>query len=137
MKIAFFWVVIFFSIGPPVCLAQSPLAYNLHNLTNSVEVAGGSPFGYSTRVYADRADYAQQRVSSFYGNSYDYNYHNQNAEQQHQQQHSPSKTVSFFDNRRLNGYHRDMETWRKEEKAKLKGQGRYDRDAIEYVYGIR
>ena len=36
--------------------------------------------------------------------------------------------------RRYNGYYRDMEEWRKSERSKLKREGRYDREAIEYIY---
>lgn len=44
-------------------------------------------------------------------------------------------TKTFFENRQLNSYYRDLETWQKETRRELKRSGLYDREAIEYIYG--
>jgi hypothetical protein len=46
------------------------------------------------------------------------------------------KTRTFFENRQINGYYRDIEEWQKNTRRQLRGAGLYDREAIEYIYGI-
>jgi len=46
------------------------------------------------------------------------------------------KTRTFFENRQINGYYRDIEEWQKNTRRQLRGAGVYDREAIEYIYGI-
>lgn len=43
---------------------------------------------------------------------------------------------TYFEKRQINGYYRDMETWQKEERSRLKRYGLYDKEAIEYLYNI-
>jgi hypothetical protein len=45
------------------------------------------------------------------------------------------QTSTFFDNRQLNSYYRDLEAWQKAERVQLKRYGIYDREAIERLYG--
>lgn len=45
-------------------------------------------------------------------------------------------THTYFKNRQLNGYYRDLEEWQKKTRKELKAAGLYDRDAIRYVYGM-
>lgn len=45
-------------------------------------------------------------------------------------------TNTYFRNRQLNGYYRDLEEWQKKTRKELKAAGLYDRDAIRYVYGM-
>lgn len=45
-------------------------------------------------------------------------------------------TRVFFEKRQINGYYRDLEQWQKQARKDLKAAGIYDRDAIEYLYGI-
>ena len=47
------------------------------------------------------------------------------------------RTRTFFENRQLNRFYRDLEDWQKEERMALKRAGIYNREAIEYLYGIR
>lgn len=42
----------------------------------------------------------------------------------------------FYQKRQLGGYYRDIEAWQKQARKELKDAGLYDRDAIEYIYGI-
>jgi hypothetical protein len=45
-------------------------------------------------------------------------------------------TNTYFQNRQLNGYYRDLEEWQKKTKKELKASGLYDREAIRYLYGM-
>jgi len=144
-KIGYFLGVICI-MTTPICLAQSPLALNLHNLINSVEVAGTNPLGDSSRVHEENLKMAQEKIATFYGDSYDYNYRNQkmsqmsnssNPYQYNSQETQKTATIPFFELRRMNGYYRDMETWRREERTRLRREGRYDADEIDRVYRIR
>jgi hypothetical protein len=47
------------------------------------------------------------------------------------------KTRTYFENRQINSYSRDIEEWQKNTRRQLRGAGMYDREAIEYIYGIR
>jgi hypothetical protein len=47
------------------------------------------------------------------------------------------KTRTYFENRQTNSYYRDLEEWQKNTRRQLRGAGMYDREAIEYIYGIR
>ena len=46
------------------------------------------------------------------------------------------QTRTFFDNRQLNRYYRDLEEWQRQERTQLKRYGIYDRESIERLYGI-
>lgn len=46
-------------------------------------------------------------------------------------------TRTYFNHRQMNMYYRDLEEWQKEERRALKRAGLYNREAIEYLYGIR
>ena len=46
------------------------------------------------------------------------------------------KTRTYFENRQINSYYRDIEEWQKNTRRQLRGSGIYDREAIEYIYGI-
>lgn len=48
-----------------------------------------------------------------------------------------TRTQTYFENRQLNMYYRDLEEWQREERKALKRAGLYDRTAIEYLYGRR
>ena len=45
------------------------------------------------------------------------------------------KIDTYFNGRSSNAYYRDMEEWRKKEKAYLKRIGLWNRQTIDYIYG--
>lgn len=45
-------------------------------------------------------------------------------------------TNTYFHNRQLNGYYRDLEAWQKQARKELKAAGLYDINAIRYIYGV-
>jgi hypothetical protein len=45
------------------------------------------------------------------------------------------KIDTYFNGRSSNAYYRDMEEWRKKEKAYLKRSGIWNRETINYIYG--
>ena len=45
------------------------------------------------------------------------------------------KIDTYFNGRNSNAYYRDMEEWRKKEKAYLKRIGLWNRQTIDYIYG--
>ena len=47
------------------------------------------------------------------------------------------RTETFFQNRQINRYYRDLEEWQRQERTQLKKYGIYDREAIERLYGIQ
>lgn len=146
MKKLFIVLVCFYSVE--VC-AQSPIAYNLQSITTSSSIANSSPPGEWSGVISDGAFFAYDRVAQTYGDpnralpaeyyridaearSRLYNGYSTPTMQQEPPKNNPIS--SFFDGRRMNAYNRDMEEWRKSEKAKLKRYGVYDREAIRYLY---
>jgi len=46
------------------------------------------------------------------------------------------KTRTFFENRQINSYYRDIEEWQKNTRKEFRNAGMYDREAIEYIYSI-
>jgi hypothetical protein len=46
------------------------------------------------------------------------------------------RVQTFFETRQMNRFYRDLEEWQKQERSMLKRSGLYDREAIEYIYGI-
>lgn len=46
-------------------------------------------------------------------------------------------TRTYFENRQLNRFYRDLEEWQKQERVQLKKYGIYDRESIERLYGIQ
>lgn len=137
------------------CYAQSPIAYNLHAITVTSSIANSSPPGEWSRVVSDGSFFAFDRVARTYGNpnrALPSQYYRIDAEAKARLYNSysttseqnipyepiitpPSPTVNFFENRRMNGYYRDMEEWRRSERARLKRYGIYDREAIRDLYG--
>jgi hypothetical protein len=63
------------------------------------------------------------------------NINNQTVESMHYDNRL-KRTRTFFENRQINGYYRDIEEWQKNTRRQLRGAGLYDREAIEYIYGI-
>jgi hypothetical protein len=129
--------------------AQSPIAYNLHAITTTSSLANSSPPGEWSRVVSDGAFFSFDRVAQTYGDpnrALPPEYYQIDAEARSRlyNSYSPSgtentparnnPTANFFDSRRMNGYNRDMEEWRRSEKARLKRYGIYDREAIRYLY---
>lgn len=45
-------------------------------------------------------------------------------------------TNTYFQNRQLNSYYRDVEEWQKNTRRELRAAGVYDINAIRYIYGI-
>jgi hypothetical protein len=146
MKKLFIVLVCFYSIE--VC-AQSPIAYNLQSITTSSSIANSSPPGEWSGIISDGAYFAYDRVARTYGDpnrALPAEYYRIDAAARSKlydsystpimQQETPKSNPvsSFFDVRRINAYNRDMEEWRKSEKAKLKRYGVYDREAIRYLY---
>lgn len=134
MKI-FASIVLVFSCS--VCCGQSfdPSVINqsLGNLVSTVRVAETSGFGKSGQVY-------EQSASYLYADHAKNNPYFSGAFQNQQQQNAGNnpflnRVYTVFEARRMNSYYRDLEEWRKKERAVLKKEGIYDRDAIEYLYG--
>jgi hypothetical protein len=113
-------------------LAQNNIGYNLNNTVNTIRIAETSGFGQSANVYRESQSYlyadhaspmtigsSQPSNSNPYANIYHPKLHN---------------IYGFFEGRRMNMYHNDLEDWRKKERARLKREGIYDRAAIEQIY---
>lgn len=130
---------------------QSPIAVNINNFVVGSRVASTAGSGEWERIIADNAYYTYQFNRENYGSgskalpreyykkSGNYNYGQQRdySSPDEYSQNNQNVGIPFFEMRRYNGYYRDMEEWRKSERSKLKREGRYDREAIEYIYGIR
>jgi hypothetical protein len=120
-----------------ICHGQSfdPSIINqtLGSLVSTSRVAETSGFGQSAKVYEESASY-------LYADHAKNNPYFSGAFQNQQQQNSSNnpflnRVYTVFEARRMNSYYRDLEEWRKKERAMLKREGIYDRDAIEYLYG--
>lgn len=90
-----------------------------------------SPYG-TTRLGDAAAAMAQ---GSYLVDQSQANINNQTAESMYYDNRL-KKTRTFFENRQINGYYRDIEEWQKNTRRQLRGAGLYDREAIEYIYGI-
>jgi hypothetical protein len=144
MKTSIILILCIFLLDNPV-LSQtfdaSQVGQSLGNLVSTVQAAETSGFGQSSRIYQqsfgssyDATDsekyYASfsQQAGPTYSNMSDNNntYTSSNSRLNH--------IYTLFEARRMNGYYRDLEEWRKKQKAYLKKRGIYDREAIEYIY---
>lgn len=136
-------------------VAQSPIAYNLQAITVTSSIANSSPPGEWSKVVSDGAFFSFNRVAQTYGDpnrALPAEYYRIDAETKarlyngystdagasqgvSQSSNNPiSSTSNFFDKRRMNGYYRDMEEWRRSERVRLKRYGIYDGDAIRDLY---
>jgi len=148
-----FWVflIVCLFFGQDYIYGQSPIAVNINNFIISSRVASTSGSGEWERIIADNAYYTYQFNRQNYGsgdralpreyyrktNNSTYGQERDSYYANEQTQNGQNVGIPFFEMRRYNGYYRDMEEWRRSEKVKLKREGRYDREAIEYIYGIR
>lgn len=118
------------SLYAQVINSQSDIGYNLGNTINTIRVAETSGFGQSSNIYRESQSYlyadhassmtiGSSRSNSPYANIYHPKLHN---------------IYGFFEGRRMNMYHTDLEEWRRKERARLKREGIYDRQAIEEIY---
>lgn len=140
MKTSIILILCIFLVDNPV-LSQtfdaSQVGQSLGNLVGTVQAAETSGFGQSSRIY-------QQSFGSPY-NATDSEKYYASFSQQSAPEYSNNNTYvnnnprlnyiyTLFEARRMNGYYRDLEEWRKQQKAALKRAGTYDREAIEYIY---
>lgn len=142
MKTAIALILFIFFICSP-CFSQtfdaSQVGQSLGNLVSTIQAAETSGFGQSSRIYQqsfgssyDATDsekyYASfsQQAGPLYSSMNNNNYIFDNPRSGH--------IYTFFEARRMNAYYRDLEEWRKKQKAILKKQGLYDKEAIEYIY---
>lgn len=142
MKIMLVLVVLVFYIDS-VAFAQnfdaSQVGQSLGNLVSTIQAAETSGFGQSSRIYQQSfgnssasdsenyyASFSQQAAPIYrsMGNDNAYIYNNPKL----------NYIYTTFEARRMNGYYRDLEEWRKKEKSILKREGLYDREAIENIY---
>jgi hypothetical protein len=93
----------------------------------------GGTYGGSMRLGDAAAIMAQ---GSFLVDQSQANINNQTAESMYYDNRL-KKTRTYFENRQINSYSRDIEEWQKNTRRQLRGAGMYDREAIEYIYGIR
>jgi|APCry1669189034_1035192.scaffolds.fasta_scaffold64464_2 hypothetical protein len=142
--------LLFLIIISNTAIGQSPalsVSDNLNNFVNTAKVAETSGYGQSGRIYMESYSHADQKLGKSYSyadldlsgesyasvNSSGYNPNNQ----AHTNNPKLTYIYTHFEARRLNGYYRDLETWRKSEKSRLKREGILDREAIEYLYSLR
>jgi len=92
----------------------------------------GGTYGGSMRLGDAAATMAQ---GSFLVDQSQANINNQTAESMYYDNRL-KKTRTYFENRQINGYYRDIEEWQRNTRRQLRGAGIYDREAIEYIYGI-
>jgi len=92
---------------------------------------GGTPNG-NMMLGSAAATIAQ---GSYLVNQSEANINNQTAQSMYYDNRL-KKTRTYFENRQINGYYRDIEEWQKNTRRQLRGAGIYDREAIEYIYGI-
>lgn len=115
--------------------AQSPalsINDNLNNFVNTAKIAETSGYGQSGRIYRDSYLYADQNLGGSYSGSSSSGYNVNNPA--HFFNPRLSYIYTHFEGRRLNGYYRDLESWRKAERARLKKEGLWGRDSIEQLY---
>ena len=93
----------------------------------------GGTYGGSMRLGDAAATMAQ---GSFLVDQSQANINNQTAESMYYDNRL-KKTRTYFENRQINSYSRDIEEWQKNTRRQLRAAGMYDREAIEYIYGIR
>lgn len=114
--------------------AQSPalsINDNLNNFVNTSKVAETAGYGQSGRIYRDSYLYADQNLGASYTTSNNgYNIGNP----AHLYNPRLFYIYTHFESRKLNGYYRDIESWRKQEKARLKKEGSWNRESIESLY---
>ena len=145
MRTSIVLILCIFLIDNPVwsqTFDASQIGQSLGNLVSTVQAAETSGFGQSSRIY-------QQSFGSSYNATDSEKYYasfSQQAAPVYSSMNEDKTTYinnnprlnyiyTIFEARRMNGYYRDLEEWRKKEKAALKREGLYDRDAIEYIYG--
>lgn len=119
-----------------ICYGQSfdPSVINqtLGNLVSTSRVAETSGFGKSGQIYEQSASYLyadHAKNNPYFSGAF------QNQQQNSGNNPFLNRVYTVFEARRMNSYYRDLEEWRKKERAVLKREGIYDRDAIEYLYG--
>ena len=129
----FFLVFIFLLLSSIEAYSQNP-----YNNNSGMNFGGfmnnfGGTYGGSMRLGDAAATMAQ---GSFLVDQSQANINNQTAESMYYDNRL-KKTRTYFENRQINSYSRDIEEWQKNTRRQLRGAGLYDREAIEYIYGIR
>jgi len=120
----------------------SSSAYPQYPANSNNQVNFANPFGYNssynipmnTTRLGDAAVIAAN--GSFLLDSSEANINNQIATSMYYDNRI-KRTVTFFENRQYNSYYRDLEDWQRDTRRHLKAKGLYDREAIEYIYGIK
>jgi hypothetical protein len=104
------------------------------NISGVIGYAPMSATPYGSMRLGDAA--AIQAQGNFLVSQSEANINNQTAESMYYDNRL-KKTRTYFENRQINSYSRDIEEWQKNTRRQLRGAGMYDREAIEYIYGIR
>lgn len=112
----------------------SMVSQTLGDFINTSNVAQTSGYGQSGRIYEKSssylyADHAQN--NPYYQGAFVRSYISNN---QNLMNPRLNHIYTYFEGRRMNGYYRDMEEWRRQERLRLKKYGLYDREAIEDLY---
>jgi hypothetical protein len=125
-------ILYLFIIGINSSFGQNPYATNMSNNQFYPSYVPNSLYG-TTRlgdaaVIVAQGSYAlsNSEAAMNYETAYSMNQNNKLL-----------RTQTYFENRQLNMYYRDLEEWQKEERRALKRSGLYNREAIEYIYGYR
>lgn len=128
MKAILLWTL----VGCCVILSRTLCA------SEHVNVFPGMPFvGYANTAPAAYNNSVSSVIAAEGGYAMDMsfaNMNNQTAYSMSLDNHS-KRINTFFQGRIDNSYYRDMEEWRKQERARLKSMGMYDGDAIRRLYG--
>jgi|694.fasta_scaffold65861_7 hypothetical protein len=131
-----FFILLIASTNSTAIAQQSmdllPINQNLGSFINTAKVAETSGYGQSGRIYGESYLYADRIQSSNYTprNSAGLNTNNPH----HLYNPRIVHTYTVFETRRMNSYYKELEVWRREEKARLKKEGLWGREAIEDLY---
>lgn len=109
-----------------------PINQNLGNFINTAKVAETSGYGQSGRIYGESYLYADRIQSSNYTPRNNAGLNTNNPH--HLYNPRIVNTYTLFETRRMNAYYKELEAWRREEKARLKKEGLWGREAIEDLY---
>ena len=123
--------------NPHILYAQYGVGYSPQNSFSNIGIGLGGfnnyassadqgyMYGQSANINAEANFILNQSLAGI-NNQTSYNMSLLNQEQ---------RARTFFEKRQINRYYRDLEEWQLKEKAMLKREGLYDKDAIEYLYG--
>ena len=139
MMFKFVLLLLFILFSNTDAKAQFPSQQPMGNMAGFGMAFGGGFMNNYTGTYVgsmrlgDAA--ATMAQGSFLLDQSQANINNQTAESMYYDNRL-KKTRTYFENRQINGYYRDIEEWQKNTRRQLRSAGVYDRQAIEYIYGI-